>query len=166
MIMCQCTKHRAKKDDCLCVVGTFVLVQHAMHSNFFQKKQKQHKLLIKIITIIQRIRKATLTEWKRCRMSKGDSKTQIAHMNIHERNVLCFFSYFANAIQRLQALFRSLARSLSFISLWFLLSVLSITGIGVFASKIYASKCNYMPCTKVCVTELFCPVLAHSLTNR
>lgn len=85
---------------------------------FFQKKQKQHKLLIKIITIIQRIRKATLTEWKRCRMSKGDSKTQIAHMNIHERNVLCVFFRilpgFANAIQRLQALFRLLARSPSF----------------------------------------------------
>lgn len=136
---------------------------------FFQKKQKQHKLLIKIITIIQRIRKATLTEWKRCRMSKGDSKTQIAHMNIHERNVLCFFSYFARFCKRYSTITSSLslARSLSLsISLWFLLSVLSITGIGVFASKIYASKCNYMPCTKVCVTELFCPVLAHSLTNR
>lgn len=132
---------------------------------FFQKKQKQHKLLIKIITIIQRIRKATLTEWKRCRMSKGDSKTQIAHMNIHERNVLCFFSYFARFCKRYSTITSSLSLARS-LSLWFLLSVLSITGIGVFASKIYASKCNYMPCTKVCVTELFCPVLAHSLTNR
>lgn len=82
---------------------------------FFQKKQKQHKLLIKIITIIQRIRKATLTEWKRCRMSKGDSKTQIAHMNIHERNVLCFFSYFARFCKRYSTIISSLslARSLS-----------------------------------------------------
>lgn len=81
---------------------------------FFQKKQKQHKLLIKIITIIQRIRKATLTEWKRCRMSKGDSKTQIAHMNIHERNVLCFFRILQTLFNDYKLSFaRSLALSLS-----------------------------------------------------
>lgn len=92
-------------------------------------------------------------KWKRCRMSKRDSKTQIVrvwifinkilHSHSPSLHLICFFS----CLWSLAWIALILSLSRQYPSAW---------GIGVFAFKNVHNEYNYMTCTMECVEQNFC----------